>query len=240
LFVVGIGPGGPLDRTHRAEEAIRQSSVVVGYKLYLEHIRDLTAGKELISSGMTQETERCQAALERARDGAVVAFVSSGDAGVYGMAGLALEMAAADGVSVPIEIGPGVSAANAAAARFGAPLMLDYACISLSDLLVPWETIRQRVEAVAAADLVVALYNPKSTKRVQQIEEVAAIFRQHRPGSTPVGVATAVGSEDERVVLSDLDHFLDVKMGMRSVVIIGNRSSQCLDGWFVTPRGYKL
>jgi precorrin-3B C17-methyltransferase len=240
LFVVGIGPGGPLDRTHRAEEAIRQSSVVVGYKLYLEHIRDLTAGKELISSGMTQETERCQAALERARDGAVVAFVSSGDAGVYGMAGLALEMAAADGVSVPIEIVPGVSAANAAAARFGAPLMLDYACISLSDLLVPWETIRQRVEAVAAADLVVALYNPKSTKRVQQIEEVAAIFRQHRPGSTPVGVATAVGSEDERVVLSDLDHFLDVKMGMRSVVIIGNRSSQCLDGWFVTPRGYKL
>jgi len=156
------------------------------------------------------------------------------------MAGLALEMAAADGVSVPIEIVPGVSAANAAAARFGAPLMLDYACISLSDLLVPWETIRQRVEAVAAADLVVALYNPKSTKRVQQIEEVAAIFRQHRPGSTPVGVATAVGSEDERVVLSDLDHFLDVKMGMRSVVIIGNRSSQCLDGWFVTPRGYKL
>jgi precorrin-3B C17-methyltransferase len=240
LFVVGIGPGGPLDRTHRAEEAIRQSSVVVGYKLYLEHIRDLTAGKELISSGMTQETERCQAALERARDGAVVAFVSSGDAGVYGMAGLALEMAAADGVSVPIEIVPGVSAANAAAARFGAPLMLDYACISLSDLLVAWETIRQRVEAVAAADLVVALYNPKSTKRVQQIEEVAAIFRQHRPGSTPVGVATAVGSEDERVVLSDLDHFLDVKMGMRSVVIIGNRSSQCLDGWFVTPRGYKL
>ena len=240
MFVVGIGPGGPLDRTHRAEEAIRQSSVVVGYKLYLEHIRDLTAGKELISSGMTQETERCQAALERARDGAVVAFVSSGDAGVYGMAGLALEMAAADGVSVPIEIVPGVSAANAAAARFGAPLMLDYACISLSDLLVPWETIRQRVEAVAAADLVVALYNPKSTKRVQQIEEVAAIFRQHRPGSTPVGVATAVGSEDERVVLSDLDHFLDVKMGMRSVVIIGNRSSQCLDGWFVTPRGYKL
>jgi len=213
---------------------------VVGYKHYLDHIRDLTAGKELLSSGMTQEVQRCRAALERARDGAVVAFVSSGDAGVYGMAGLAIEMAAAEGVRVPIEIIPGVSAANAAAARFGAPLMLDYACISLSDLLVPWETIRARVEAVAAADLVVALYNPKSTKRVTQIEEVAAILKRHRPGTTPVGVATAVGQPDEQIVLTDLDHFLECDISMRTVVIIGNRSSKCLDGWFITPRGYQL
>jgi precorrin-3B C17-methyltransferase len=189
---------------------------------------------------MTQEVDRCRAALERARAGAVVAFVSSGDAGVYGMAGLALEMAAADRLRVPIEIIPGVSAANAAAARLGAPLMLDYACISLSDLLVPWETIRQRVQAVAAADLVVALYNPRSAKRVRQIEEVAAIFRQHRPGSTPVGLATGVGSDGERVVLTDLDRLLEEEIGMRSVVIVGNRSSKCLNGWFVTPRGYKL
>ena len=187
---------------------------------------------------MTQEAQRCRLALERARDGAVVAFVSSGDAGIYGMAGLALEMAAADGIRVPIEIIPGVTAACAAAARFGAPLMLDYACISLSDLLVPWETIRRRIEAVAAADLVVALYNPKSTKRVTQIEEAVAILRQHRPGTTPVGVATAVGSEDERLVLSDLDHFLKLDINMKTVVIIGNQSSKCLNGWFVTPRGY--
>ncbi len=229
-----------LDRTRRAEDAIRQSSVVVGYKHYLEHIRDLTDGKELLSSGMTEEVDRCRAALERARDGAVVAFVSSGDAGVYGMAGLALEMAAGEGFPLPIEIVPGVSAANAAAARLGAPLMLDYACISLSDLLVPWETIRRRVEAMAAADLVLALYNPKSAKRVLQIEEVAAIVRQCRPGTTPVGVATAVGSKDERIVLTNLDHLLEQEIGMRSVVIIGNSSSKCLNGWFVTPRGYRL
>ena len=213
---------------------------MVGYKHYLENIRDLTDGKELLSSGMTQEVDRCRAALQRARDGAVVAFVSSGDAGVYGMAGLALELAASEGFSLPIEIVPGVSAANAAAARLGAPLMLDYACISLSDLLVPWETIRQRAEAIAAADLVIALYNPKSAKRVRQIAEVAAIVRQYRPGTTPVGVASAVGSEEERVVLTDLDHLLEQDIGMRSIVIIGNRSSKCLNGWFVTPRGYKL
>jgi precorrin-3B C17-methyltransferase len=229
-----------LDRTRRAEDAIGQSSVVVGYKHYLDNIRDLTDGKELLSSGMTYEVDRCRAALERARDGAVVAFVSSGDAGVYGMAGLALELAASEGYSIPIEIVPGVSAANAAAARLGAPLMLDYACISLSDLLVPWEKIRQRVEAIAAADLVLALYNPKSAKRVRQIEEVTAICLQHRPGTTPVGVASAVGSEDERIVLTDLDHLLEQDIGMRSLVIIGNSSSKCLNGWFVTPRGYQL
>ena len=213
---------------------------MVGYQHYLDHIRDLTAGKELISSGMKQETQRCRAALERARDGAVVAFVSSGDAGIYGMAGLALEMDAAEQIHVPIEIIPGVTASSAAAARFGAPLMLDYACISLSDLLVPWETIRRRIEAVAAADLVVALYNPKSTKRVTQIEEAVAILRQHRPGTTPVGVATAVGSADEHLVLSDLDHFLELDINMKTVVIIGNQSSKCLNGWFVTPRGYSV
>lgn len=189
---------------------------------------------------MTQEVDRCRAGLRCAREGAVVAIVSSGDAGVYGMAGLALELAAAEGLRLPIEIVPGVSAAHAAAARLGAPLALDYACISLSDLLVPWETIRQRIEAVAAADLVVALYNPKSTKRVRQIEEAAGIFRRHRPASTPVGVASAVGSAQERIVLTTLDRFLEEEIGMRTVVIIGNRSSQCLNGWFVTPRGYAL
>lgn len=228
------------DRTHRAEEAILASSVVVGYKHYLNHISDLTEGKELLSSGMRQEVDRCKLALDRAQQGATVAFVSSGDAGVYGMAGLAIEMAAAHGRDVTIEIIPGVSAANSAAARFGAPLMLDYACVSLSDLLMPWEKIRQRVEALAGADMVVALYNPKSTKRITQIEEVAAIFRQHRPGTTPVGIATAVGSADEHLLLSDLDHFLGEEITMTSIVIVGNSSSKILNGWFVTPRGYKV
>lgn len=189
---------------------------------------------------MTQEVDRCRAGLQRARQGAVVAIVSSGDAGVYGMAGLALELAAAEGLCLPIEIVPGVTAAQAAAARLGAPLALDYACISLSDLLVPWKTIRQRIEAVAAADLVVALYNPKSTRRVRQIVEAADIFRRYRPGDTPVGLASAVSSVGERIVLTTLDRFLGEEIGMRSVVIVGNRSSKCLNGWFVTPRGYAL
>ncbi len=229
-----------LDRTPRAEEAIRASSVIVGYKHYLNHIADLTEGKELLSSGMRQEVDRCRAALDRAQQGATVAFVSSGDAGVYGMAGLAIEMAAAHGMDVPIEIIPGVSAANSAAALFGAPLMLDYACVSLSDLLMPWETIRRRIEALAGADMVVALYNPKSTKRITQIVEVTEIFRQHRAASTPVGIATAVGAEDEQLVLSDLGRFLDEEITMKSIVIVGNSSSKILDGWFVTPRGYKI
>ena len=214
--------------------------MVVGYKLYLNHVTDLTEGKELLSSGMRQEVDRCKAALERAEQGATVAFISSGDAGVYGMAGLAIEMAAAHEMDISIEIVPGVSAANSAAARLGAPLMLDYACVSLSDLLMPWETIRRRIEALAEADMVVALYNPKSTKRVQQIEEVAAILRKHRPGNTPVGIATAVGAEDEHYVISDLDRFLCEEINMKSIVIVGNSSSKILNGWFVTPRGYKI
>lgn len=238
--MVGIGPGSVIDRTRRAEDAIRASDVVVGYRLYLDHIADLTAGKELVSTGMMQEIARCRVALERALAGATVAFISSGDAGVYGMAGLAMEMAAAHGWDVPIEVVPGVSAANSAASRMGAPLMLDYACVSLSDLLMPWETIVRRITALAAADMVVALYNPRSTKRVHQIEQVAGILLQHRAASTIVGIATAVGAPDEKVILSDLGHFVAEDITMKSIVIVGNSSSQLMAGWFVTPRGYKI
>jgi precorrin-3B C17-methyltransferase len=238
LFVVGIGPGGPLDRTRRAEEAIAQSDCVVGYTHYVALIADLTAGKELISTGMTKEVERCRLALERAKRGKTVALVSSGDPGIYGMAGLILELAATEGLALPIEIVPGVTAASALAARLGAPLMCDFAVMSLSDLLVPWERIRERLEAVAAADLVCALYNPRSQKRRKQLDEAAAIFRRHRPGATPVGVGTAIGSSEERILLSDLDHFLALPIDMRSVVIIGNGSTKRIGDWFVTPRGY--
>jgi precorrin-3B C17-methyltransferase len=240
LYVIGIGPGHPLDRTRRAEESIARSTVIVGYRPYLKCVRDLTEGKEILALGMRQEVDRCRLALERAAGGAVVALLSSGDAGVYGMAGLAIEVAARQSIQVPIEIISGISAANSAASRLGAPLMLDYACISLSDLLVPWDLICRRLKAVAAADLVVALYNVKSRKRSRQIEEVAEIFRQHRAGTTPVGIATAVGREEERLVLSDLDHFLKQEMNMQTLVIIGNSTSQCINGRFITPRGYSL
>ena len=214
--------------------------MVVGYTRYLDLIPDLLAGKETISTGMTREVERVRAALRRAEAGNVVALVSSGDPGIYGMASLAIELSRAEGVSAPIEIVPGVSAASAAAARLGAPLALDFACISVSDLLVPWETIRMRLEAVAAADLVTALYNPRSERRVRHILEAAEIFRRYRAGGTPVGIGTAVGTPEERIVLSDLDRFLEEEIGMRSVVLIGNRASKVIDGWFVTPRGYKV
>lgn len=238
--MVGIGPGGPLDRTRRAEQAIAASGVIVGYARYLELVADLTRDKLLVSSGMRQETERCRKALELARSGETVALISSGDSGIYGMAGLALELNAAEDFAVAVEIVPGLTAGGAAAARLGAPLMLDYATISLSDLLVPWETIRRRLEAVAAADLVTVLYNPRSKKRVRQLDEAVAIFARQRPGATPVGIGTAVGTEEEQIILTDLDHVLRQEIGMRSLLIIGNRSSRKLLNWFITPRGYKV
>ena len=236
--MVGIGPGGPLDRTRRAVEVIAASDCVVGYTRYMKLIPDLTAGKELIATGMTREAERCRLALARAREGKTVALISSGDPGVYGMAGLVLELAASEGIAVPIEIVPGVTAASALAAHLGAPLMCDFAVLSMSDLLVPWEQIRRRLEAVAAADLVVAIYNPRSQKRTRQLAEAAAIFRRHRPGTTPVGIGTALGSPEEQILLSDLDHFLELPIAMQSVVIIGNRSTKRIAEWLVTPRGY--
>jgi precorrin-3B C17-methyltransferase len=238
--VVGIGPGGPLDRTRRAELALAVSTVVVGYRRYVELIEDLTAGKELIFSGMKQEVDRCKAAIEKVKAGETVALISSGDPGVYGMAGLALELAAKEETLIPVEICPGVTSASAAAASMGAPLMLDFAAISLSDLLVPWDSIRKRIEAVAAADLVVALYNPRSKKRRKHLDEAAAIFLKYRDGTVPVGVGTAVGTDEQKIMLSDLDHFLDLEIGMRSIVVVGNSTSRVEAGWFITPRGYKV
>jgi precorrin-3B C17-methyltransferase len=238
--VVGIGPGSPLDRTPRASAAILASDVVVGYRQYIDLIADLTAGKQVISSAMLQETARCQKALQLAVSGQVVSLISSGDPGIYGMAGLAYELAEALHLDVEIEIVPGISAAGTAASRLGAPLMLDFATISLSDLLVPWQQIQTRLRAVAQADLAVALYNPRSHRRVHQLNDAAAIFLEHRPPSTPVGIATALGVEEEQVVLSTLGSFLDEEINMRSIVVIGSSTTRLINGRMVTPRGYKL
>ncbi|MBN2713226.1 MAG: precorrin-3B C(17)-methyltransferase [Planctomycetes bacterium] len=240
LAVVGFGPGSILDRTRRAEEAINASDVIVGYSPYLDRIADLLEGKEAIGSGMRQERERCRLAIDRAAAGEKVAIVSSGDAGVYGMAGLVLEMVEQDGLNISVEIIPGVTAASSAAAKLGAPLMLDYATISLSDLLTPWEVIRKRLEAVFAADLVVALYNPKSHKRLMPFNEMLSIARKHRQDDTPVGIATALGQDDEHVVMIRLDQLADAEVNMKSIVIIGNSTSRKLGNWLVTPRGYNL
>jgi precorrin-3B C17-methyltransferase len=214
--------------------------VVVGYPPYLKKIEDLTTGKELVATGMTHEVERCRTALHRAAAGATVALISSGDPGIYGMAGLAIELAAAEGLNVPIEVIPGVTAASAAAAKLGAPLMVDFAVISLSDQLITWDVILKRLEAAAAADFVTALYNPRSQTRVTQLDEAVAIFRRHRPSSTPVGIATAVGTDHEHSMVTDLGHLLEFEIGMTTIVIVGNLTSKRIGDWFVTARGYHV
>jgi precorrin-3B C17-methyltransferase len=187
---------------------------------------------------MTQEVERCRQALRQAAAGRTVALVSSGDPGIYGMAGLALELAHAERLRVPIEIIPGITAASAAAAALGAPLMLDFAVLSLSDLLVPWETIRRRLEALAAADLVLVFYNPKSRRRVRPFQQAVAILRAARPAATPVGIVTSASQPGQSVVITDLQHLARHKVDMHSVVVIGNSATRVLDGRLVTERGY--
>jgi precorrin-3B C17-methyltransferase len=189
---------------------------------------------------MRQEVQRVRAALQQAAAGRAVALVSSGDAGIYGMAGLAIEMAEAEGFDVAIEVVPGMTAASAAAAALGAPLMLDFAVISLSDLLVDWDTIRRRLQAAAEGDFVTALYNPRSSQRTRQLDEAVAIFRSARPGATPVGVVTAAGDAGQSRVLTDLEHVLEQQIGMRSIVIIGNSATRIAGGWMITSRGYQL
>ncbi len=242
LFVVGIGPGDRAHTTQRAIEAIGAADTVVGYTLYVELLGDLVAGKEVVSTGMTREVDRCRAAVARALDGRTVAVVSTGDAGVYGMAGLVLELLAeADPAgSVPVEIVPGVSAVHAAASLLGAPLMTDFAVISLSDLLTPWETIERRLDAAGSGDFVVALYNPRSRKRVRHLDRACEILGRHRAPGTPAGVVRNALRDGASVVRTTLADLPSCDVDMMSVVVIGNRATRRLGGWIVTPRGYPL
>lgn len=219
---------------------LSECECIAGYTRYIELIPDLLDGKEVISTGMMQEIDRCKAAVLRAEAGKKVAVICSGDPGVYGMAGLIIEIAHSRKSDITIEIIPGVTAANASAARLGAPLMLDYAVISLSDLLVPWDSIKKRLRAVAAADLVTVLYNPKSKTRIDQFTDAIQIFLEHREGTVPAGIATAMGTPDESVVISTIDKLTQLDIGMRSVVIIGNSTSIMCGEWFITPRGYQV
>ncbi|MCL5039033.1 MAG: precorrin-3B C(17)-methyltransferase [Firmicutes bacterium] len=238
IQVVGLGPGALLDMTRRAEDALRQADVVIGYRPYLERVRGILPGRRLLASGMRQEVERAQEAIAEARRGRRVVVVSSGDPGVYGMAGLILELAA--GTSLPIEIIPGVTAATAAAASLGAPLMNDFAVISLSDLLTPWEIIQRRLEAAAASDFVLVLYNPRSHTRTSPLEEAQRIIRRYRPGSTPAGVVKKASQIEEERFLTDLDHLLEAEVDMSTTVIVGNSQTKVQVGFLITPRGYKF
>mgnify|MGYP001297501810 CR=1 FL=1 len=238
LYVVGLGPGGVEHLTPAARAALEASDAIAGYKTYLELIpAELLEQKRLLSSGMRQEVDRCRLALDEVRAGQTVALVSSGDSGIYGMAGLVLEMVADDPLEV--EVVPGISAVQAAAARLGAPLMHDFAVISLSDLLTPWEKIVARLEAAAQADFVVALYNPRSKSRTTQIVSARQILLQQRSPETPVGIVRQATRPEESIVVTTLGELLEHPIDMFSVVLIGNSATR-IDGRgrMVTPRGY--
>lgn len=238
IFLVGIGQSdGQI--TEAAVEAIENATDIVGYKTYTKAIRRLIGDKTVHESGMGRELDRARLAVRLACEGRAVAVISSGDSGIYGMAGPILEIIGNEQPEIDLRIIPGVTAAGAAAAAVGAPLMNDFAVISLSDLLTPWPVIVQRLEAAAAADLVIALYNPKSRGRQNQLSEAVRLIKEHRSGDTPAAVVRNAGSNPE-ICLTNLDNLTDAPADMRSTVIIGNSQSEIINGWFVTKRGYEI
>lgn len=240
VYIVGLGPGGRRQMTVRALEAISDSQIILGYLVYTDLIRDLTEGKKVLASGMGRELERCQKAIDLAREGYNVSLVSSGDPGIYGMAGPFLELNSKETEPVEAEVVPGITAAGMGAALLGAPLMHDLAIISLSDLLTPWQVIVKRLNLAAQGDFVTALYNPKSQGRPDYIDQAREIFMEHRNPQTPVGIVRNAAREGEEITVTSLDEMLSHEMDMFSVVIIGNSRSYVRAGKFITPRGYVL
>jgi precorrin-3B C17-methyltransferase len=242
LYVVGIGPGAAEHTTPAALAAIADAQLVVGYRTYIGLVEHLLAGKEVVQTGMTEEIGRARAAVERARAGAKVALISSGDAGVYGMAGLVFEVLREigwrRGESPELRLIPGMTAINSCASRVGAPLVHDFCSISLSDLLTPWPVIARRIEAAAMADFVIGLYNPASGRRTRQILEAQRIIRQYREPNTPVALVKSAYRDLEHAVLTDLEHFTEYEIGMLTTVLVGSSNTFVFEGYMVTPRGY--
>ncbi len=241
LALVGIGPGGPEGLTARARELLQAADAVVGYHGYLALLRPWLVGPVLHGSPIGEEVQRARLAIAIARAGQRVTLVSSGDAGVYGTAGIVFELLGDEGAgteATAIEVVPGVSAAHAAAALLGAPLMNDYATISLSDLMTPWAVIERRLQAVAEADMVVALYNPMSGRRRAQLARAHAILIAHRPPTTPVGIVRNAGRLGQSVRIVDLGDLLDEEIDMLTIVIVGNRATIRVGDRLVTRRGY--
>jgi precorrin-3B C17-methyltransferase len=235
--VVGLGPGDPRLLTPQAEAALRDAEVIVGYDAYLEALKLLGLGAELCGSPIGAEAERASLALRLAAAGRRVALVSSGDAGVYGMASLVLE-AAERLPGVEVEVVPGVTAALAAASLLGAPLGHDFACISLSDLLTPWPVIEARLDAAGRGDFVVALYNPLSRRRTWQLPRARELLLRHRPATTPVGLVDRAYRPGARAWLSTLGELTGAGVGMETLLIVGNSGTRIVNSRLVTPRGY--
>jgi precorrin-3B C17-methyltransferase len=262
IFIVGIGPGHEKHLTPAARDAIRKSEVIVGYGTYLELIRNLIHDKEVVSTGMTQEVDRCRRAVELAGEGKTVAVISSGDPGVYAMAGLVFEiLRQGSGVKgqgsreekdtslrtphsafrIPeVEVVPGISALNACASRLGAPLMHDFASISLSDRLTPWPMIEKRLEAAASADFVIVLYNPRSKGRAGHMSKARELILKHRLPETPVGIVKGAMRNHETIIVTDLRNMRDNDIDMQTTVIIGNSKTFRWNNLMITPRGYAL
>ncbi|GIX43488.1 MAG: hypothetical protein KatS3mg129_3221 [Leptospiraceae bacterium] len=242
LNIVGIGPGHEDYITPASLRAIQEAELVIGYTTYIKLVQHLLNDKQIIRTGMTEEIKRAQIAIEEAKQGKIVSIISSGDAGVYGMASLVFqvleEIGWKKGDNPEIHIYPGITAINACASLIGAPLGHDFCSISLSDLLTPWPIIKKRIELAAQADFVIGFYNPASGRRQRQIVEAKEIISKYRPGSTPVALVKSAYRKREHIVLSDLDHFLDYEIGMLTTVIVGSTNTRFFEGYIYTPRGY--
>ncbi|MBQ9387769.1 MAG: precorrin-3B C(17)-methyltransferase [Lachnospiraceae bacterium] len=237
LFVVGIGPGNFENMTERADAALRECDLIVGYSVYVDLVRDCYPEKEYLSTTMTKEVDRCNAALEAAKTGKTVAMICSGDSGVYGMAALVYELRG-EAAEPEIEVIPGLTAACSGAAILGAPLTHDFAVISLSDRLTKWEIIEKRLTAAAQADFSIVIYNPRSKSRPEHLSRACDILLKELPGSRICGVAKNIGREGETGFLTTLKDLKTADIDMFCTVFIGNSMSREIDGKMVTPRGY--
>ena len=246
LFVVGIGPGNPEGMTGQAAAALENSDTIIGYSVYNDLVKPYYPDKRYLTTPMTGEEARCKMAIEEVKAGHTVALICSGDPGVYGMAGLVLELAGNEkeddrscGMDIDIEIISGVTAALSGAALLGAPLVHDFAVISLSDRLTPWEKIEKRLRAAAVADLCIVLYNPSSKGRKEHLHRAAQILAEHMPQSRICGIADRIGREGEKTRVMTLGELADAETDMFSTVFIGNSSTKRLGNRMVTPRGYR-
>lgn len=243
LFVVGLGPGDPRLLTGQALAAIEAAGVVIGYRAYLDQVAELLVGQRLAPGELGDEVGRAELAVRLAGEGATVALVSSGDAGVYGMASPAfeaLERWQSAGRELPdVEVVPGVSAMLAAAALLGAPLGADFAAVSLSDLLTPWNVIERRLALAAEADFVLALYNPASRRRTWQLGRACELLLGQRPPETPVGLVRQAHRPDQHVIVTDLAALAEQPVDMSTIVLIGSSTTRRAGPWLVTPRGYR-
>lgn len=239
LYVIGIGPGSKKLMTQQAINAINKAEVIVGYKTYLEIIADMIGDKPTITTGMRGEIERCNKAIDEAEKGQDVAIVSSGDSGIYGMAGLILELADKRESKVEIKVIPGVTASIGASAQLGAPLMNDFCHISLSDHMTPWDVIQDRIDAAAKSDFVICLYNPRSRERPTLLREALDIITKYKSEDTVVGIGKDVARENEIEKITTIKDLDETEINMTTIVIVGNQHTYESNGKMITPRGYE-